>query len=323
MKTIGHPLLILLSLFSIIGCGQSTYSINQSNKKGLLQNQAIEVVGVKRNYHIYIPDKPTNAAIVILLHGNRGSNNQLLAVKRGKSPYIIWLDIAQRENLILAVPNGTRGSNRHRGWNDCRSDVQTNPKSDDVFFISSLIDFIVKNYDANPAKVYVSGTSNGGHMAMRLAQEIPQKLTAFGAVVAANPVNSKCNDSSIPVSALFMNGTSDPILPFKGGQMASQRGEVQSAGNTIEYWVKRNKTETIPLTTQITAMSGKSSIEKQEYMKGENNTEVVFYKVTNGGHSEPSKQERYRKFYLSIVGNQNTDIEMAEEVWNFFKNKMK
>ena len=44
-------------------------------------------------------------------------------------------------------------------------------------------------------------------------------------------------------------------------------------------------------------------------------------KLNNGGHTEPSISERYSSIWLSIVGNQNGDIEMANEVWDFFKTK--
>jgi polyhydroxybutyrate depolymerase len=47
----------------------------------------------------------------------------------------------------------------------------------------------------------------------------------------------------------------------------------------------------------------------------------MLYKINNGGHAEPSQTERYGNFFLSIVGNQNGDFEMANEIWEFFKEK--
>lgn len=44
-----------------------------------------------------------------------------------------------------------------------------------------------------------------------------------------------------------MNGTEDHILPYKGGQMKSDRGEIYSAQETIQYWINRNQTDTTPL----------------------------------------------------------------------------
>ena len=101
-------------------------------------------------------------------------------------------------------------------------------------------------YSSNESKVFAIGTSNGGHFAIRLAEEIPNRITAFASIAASNSVNSDCNSLPIEVSALFMNGTDDPILPYTGGQMPSNRGEVHSTENTISYWVNKNGTDTFP-----------------------------------------------------------------------------
>ena len=303
----------------------STNNDSTKGKNGLLLNQAITVNGKKRDYHIYTSKNPKNRPLVILLHGNRGNFNELVGKSLVKSPQKVWLELARAHNFIVAVPNGALGSNKKRGWNDCRSDAQGNPQTNDVLFISKLLDKLRLNYDYNINKVYVAGISNGGQMAMRLAMEIPEKITAFAAIVAAMPVHSKCNKTKVPVSALYMNGTADPILPFSGGQMASKRGLVKSANESISYWIERNGTSSKPIKTTYLDYNrkDKSTVETYQYKNGFDNAEVVFYKIINGGHTEPSKKIKHRKFYKSIVGNQNNDIEMAAEIWKFFSNKSK
>ena len=316
-------ILILLIGVAFTSCGKKI--IANSGDKNLILNQKILVGGVERNYHIYVPTNTTNKPLVVLLHGNRGNFNEVVGKSMVKSPQKIWLDLAKRDQFIVLVPNGSLGSKNKRGWNDCRSDAQGNPKSKDVLFLSSLLDRVQQDYKHNPNKVFIAGVSNGGQMAMRLAMEIPEKITAFAAVVASMPVNSKCRNSNIPVSALLMNGTTDPILPYNGGQMASNRGLVLSAQQSITYWTNRNKTSANLIVNDIQDVntSDKSSGQKQLFKNGTNNTEVALYKIINGGHTEPSKLERYRKFYLSIVGNQNGDFEMSSAIWDFFKTKTK
>lgn len=312
--------ILLLIAILLLGCSQKD---KIAVEKGLLENQSIVVDDLERNYHLFVPNTPENAPVVFLFHGGGGDFDEILGLTGIKAPYKVWLDIAQEENIIIVVPNGSMGT-RLRGWNDCRSDGD-NPSTDDVAFILNLLDFIEGKYHSDATKVYATGTSNGGHFAIRLAQEIPDRLTAFAAIVAANAVNSECNDSSEKVSALFMNGTDDPILPYEGGQMTSNRGEVYSTEQTIDYWVQRNLTETSPEISNLndTNSDDNCSITKYEYKNGANNTEVVLYKVNNGGHTEPSISQRFSPLYLALVGNQNGDIEMANEVWDFFKDKSK
>ncbi len=292
-------------------------------EEGWHKNQTINISGTTRNYHIYLPNSVSNAPVVFLLHGNRSDKDQIMGFTNAKAPYKVWENIAIQENIILVVPNGVMGANNHRGWNDCRSDADGNPNSNDVLFIDSLIQFVLNEHSANATRVFAVGTSNGGHMAMRLAQEIPDKLTAFGAIVASNPVNTQCVNATVPISALFMNGTQDPINPYEGGEMSDDRGEVYSSQETIDYWVNRNQTNTTPTVTDFadTDTGDNCTVRKHVYANGINNTEVVFYEVTGGGHTEPSISERYSNAFKLIVKEQNGDIEMANEVWNFFKTK--
>lgn len=307
----------------ILGCSKD--EVSPEIEKGLLKNQTITVGGIERNYHIYIPNNTLNAPVVLLFHGNGGSYDDMLGLTGVKAPYKVWLDIALQENLIIVVPNGTLGSSNSRGWNDCRDDAPTNPNTNDVQFTVDLLDFVKTQYNSNDSKTYAVGTSNGGHFAIRLAQEIPNRITAFASIVASNAVNSKCLNSTTHVSALFMNGTDDPILPYDGGQMASNRGEVLSTDNTISYWVQRNETDTTPEITELPNLNTDdgSTITEYLYKNGANGTEVGLYKVNNGGHTEPSLSERYSALFLLLVGNQNGDIEMANEIWDFFKTKTK
>ena len=305
----------------------STLSCNKKNAppEGLQVHNTIVSGGIPRTYHLYIPNEGSNQALVILLHGGGGNNDDLIGLGNVKAPYKVWLSLAKQNNFMVAAPNATFGSTDERMWNDCRSDAEGNAMSDDVGFIEDMLDEIESNYDYNENKTYVMGTSNGGHMSIRLAEEIPDRITAFTAVVAANSANSQCTQSSVPVSAMFMNGTQDPILPYNGGEMISNRGLVYSADESVDYWVNKNGTSTTPIIENISNNNPDDGCHavKYTYQNGTNGTEVVLYQIVDGGHAEPSIQERYRNFYLAVVGNQNGDFEMANAVWDFFKTKSK
>ncbi|WP_409192768.1 prolyl oligopeptidase family serine peptidase [Bradyrhizobium sp. RDM4] len=54
--------------------------------------------------------------------------------------------------------------------------------TDDVAFIAKLVERLVANGTADPKRIYVAGTSNGGAMAMTLVRA-PADLFAAGASV--------------------------------------------------------------------------------------------------------------------------------------------
>jgi polyhydroxybutyrate depolymerase len=218
------------------------------------------------------------------------------------------------------IPDGMIGPKNSQGWNDCRNDAPRIPASDDIGFIATLLDTLKTSLRYDDHKVFMVGTSNGGHFVMRLAQDMPERITAFASIVASGPASSKCNTSAIPVSALFMNGTADPLVPYLGGN--TENGSVLSTDSSIAYWVKRNGTKDTPIITEFPQKSS-SKVISYRYAQGLNGTEVMLYKVEGGGHIEPSRRERYSFLWTAFVGTQNGDIESAEEIWSFFKGKVR
>lgn len=316
-----------LALFTISLCLISCASIDRptdtSIKDGLLKNQVIKIDGDNRQYHLYLPAKTEDAAVVVLLHGHGGSSNQILGIPNKKSPFKLWLDVAERDNIILVIPNGNISPDNFRGWNDCRADAENNPISNDLLFIDKLLDKVVDEYNPDENRIYINGISNGGHMTQLLAEAIPHRLAAVAVIVSSRPANRKCSDSDIPLSILFMNGTEDTFVPYDGGDIIDNRGEVYSTDETINYWIAKNKTDKQPIVTEFSNSNkvDRSTVTQYTYENGVNGTEVVLYKVDGGGHTEPSIQERYGLIYKGIVGPQNGDIEMVDEVWSFFRDK--
>ena len=327
IREIAHE--VILSCVAVaalsVGCSgnNSDPTLDPVNVPVLLKDMSFSVSNQERQYHLYLPRDPDSAPIVLLLIGNGGSNDQLLGIEGTKAPFKLWLDVARQENLILVVPNGSIGSDGRRRWNDCRNDAAATPESDDVQYIRELIEFVRKRYGSSTASVFSLGVSNGGLMTMRLAAEAPEMLDAMAVIVASRPVNSECLESTAPIPVLIMNGTDDPILPYGGGRIGSDRGDVYSTAETVSYWVVRNQTNTSPVVTDIANGNSDddSTIFRFSYSSGNSNSVVEHYEVINGGHTEPSIAERYGSLYRLMVGNQNGDVEMATEIWNFFETR--
>ena len=301
-----------------------------SAQAGLQRGLTLNVDKLTRSYDLYVPNSKMKGLrpLVILYHGHFGSADVMTGENGKQAPYKRWLVLAEANNFLVAIPNGEKGSDDAQGWNDCRADTTTNPSSNDVKFTQQLIEAINSKYALNRSRVYATGTSNGGNMVIRLAMEDPEQFAAVAAVVASNPVKNKCKSKGKPISILFMNGTDDPLLPYYGGQvgkMESGRGEALSTPATLDYWIKHNGTDRTPMIFKFPDVDStdKSTVTRYIYPNGKDNTEVMLYQVQGGGHTEPSRSEHYRRLYKWIVGPQNYDIEMADEVWAFFKDKIR
>lgn len=314
---------VLLSCLMLIACQEKEEETMQVSILKL--DETIRVDEISRSFHIQHPKDHNNKPLVILLHGHGGSSDQSIGEGVGKNPQKVWLDIAKEQEFIVVIPNGELGPKETRGWNDCRTDAVGNPSTDDVKFIKNLIEEIEEEYNHDKSRVYITGISNGALMTQRLVEEIPEKIAAFASIVNSLPENSICIESNEPISALYMNGTMDPLVPYNGGHILGNRGVVKSTDESIQYWIERNQTDTNPIIENFENVTtdDNSTVEKSTYDNGLNNSEVVLYKIIGGGHTEPSKIEKYAQVYKNIVGEQNEDIEMAEEVWKFFEDKIK
>lgn len=295
-----------------------------STPRGLITDQTIDIDGVTRVYDLHVPaaqdGHPDQLPVVVLLHANRSSRDDITGRSRTTSPYARWLDLADIEGAILLIPQGVEGPEGHTGWNDCRRDGVGNPTTNDVSFILSAIDEVAEDHDVDHDRVFATGTSNGGHMAIRLAEEAPERFAGIAVIAAGMPANSQCTSADQPMSVLFMVGTEDPIAPFEGGEMASDRGAILSAADSTSYWLDRNG---VPNTPSVTAFADLepddgSTVERFDYPEGRDGTRVRIYRLNGGGHAEPSVAAQYRRIFERVVGRQNHDIEMAPEVWSFF-----
>lgn len=282
-----------------------------------------------RSYLLAQPDKPAlgKLPLVIMFHGHGSSAAMLFGRDKIKDPAALWLTLADREQLLYIAPDGWRGSDHKRGWNDCRADATTNPATDDIALLGALIDKAVASHNADPRRIYVIGVSNGGGMAYRAAIELPARIAAVSVLSALMPIESGCAAPTHAMPMLITHGTDDTITPYAGGKvshwMLSGRGSGISAEDSVRIW---RELAQLPATPRVTAYphqeaSGASSAERFAWGERPEQLQVAFIKVTKGGHSTPSMSVRYPWLVTSLVGKQNADLEFVEEAWSFFKDK--
>ncbi|MDO8861547.1 PHB depolymerase family esterase [Haliea sp. E1-2-M8] len=293
-----------------------------------VHRQTMTVDGNEREFSYYVPGNSASKQlpIVIYLHGYGDNMRHILGEGLVSSASSKWMDVAEREGFLVVYPLGmeAEGWRSKPAWNDCRRDAKNNPKVDDVAFVRQLINYTVENLNGDRKRVYVTGMSNGGHMAMRVAMEMSSEVAAVAPVVALLPRANKCSPPSEPVPILMMHGTADPIAPFEGGAMKGGRGDVLSARETANTWVKWNKLESAPERTSEVEDKNKSDdsrIVKRIREGSPAGNAVIAYEVQGAGHTEPSRAAKMSGVLQAAQGNQNNDIEMAETIWEFFRTR--
>jgi polyhydroxybutyrate depolymerase len=283
---------------------------------------------ITRYFRYYVPrDLPRNAPVVILLHGGTQSMRRIFEPRAGGTQ--AWPPLAESEKFLLIVPNGVNAETRdtqgnRQNWNDCRPSVagnRTNTGADDVGFIRQLIAWAASQHSNDPNRVYVTGASNGGLMSYRLGIELSNQIAAVAAFIANMPAGSECQNAPRPVPIMIANGTSDPIMPPPGGEVRGVGGRVLSTAQTVEYWLRANRSAIrFGQTRQLPDLNRRdgSSVTATLYPARPTGAEVLVYSIEGGGHTMPSIQYPIPMvLQRTLIGSQNQDIEGAQVAWTF------
>lgn len=283
---------------------------------GTLAGHSLDVDGRQRQFAVYRPEREIESvAAVIMLHGSRGSGQR---IRRG-SGYGFDL-LADRHGFIVVYPEGYE-----QHWNDCRAAAQYRTKLlgiDDVEFIRELVSFIASEYSVDRNRVFVAGLSNGGHMAYRLALEAPDIVHAVGVIAANMPAenNMSCERSKKAVPVMIINGTTDPINPFDGGEVTlfgpfGSRGDVVSAPASAQYWADIAGYTTGPFFHRYPDNdTGDRSVAERMVWTMNGRPEIALVTVDGGGHTIPGPEISFPFF----LGNVNRDFSAVDEIWRFF-----
>ena len=262
--------------------------------------------GVERNYRIYVPDGPGPFPVVFVLHGLATTG---IAMER----YTKFSKLAAEEKFIAVYPDGI-----NKRWNDR---YYWAGSTNDVGFIAVLLDYIEANYSVDTSRVYVTGASNGGMLANRLACDMGERFAAIAAVMADIPyLVQRRSHTATPLPILIINGTKDPLVPFGRTQALQQKLNIVTARQTVDFWVSMNGCTMTPIVTQLPdkAPEDGTRIEEWKYAPGSAHAEVIFYAIKEGGHTWPGAPVR-NSVLSGLYGKTSQDMDATKVIWKFFK----
>ncbi len=281
---------------------------------GTLTKQTIQVDGRERIYRTYVPQGLAKGApLVIAMHGS-GQNGAQMREESGYG----FDRLADEHGFAILYPNAFDGD-----WNACNiiGNYSANKLNvDDVGFLTGLVDKLRDEIGVDPGRVFATGTSRGGSMALRLALEAPSRFRAIAAVSANEPTpdNSKCKPVGQGTSVMIMNGTQDPLVPFDGGEdslfgIAYISGTVRSSRESAQYYADLNHIAGAPETKQTTVADG-VRVEQVLWHDDSKKAEVELVAVHGGGHGMPQPYQRRPR----ILGPSPKEPNGPEMIWAFF-----
>ena len=291
--------------------------------------RSLESGGTVRWYRLYIPQTAERGApVVVLLHGGSRSMRDMFGERAGGPR--AWLDVADREGVVLIVPNGTNPGNGdtrgdHQFWLGARPAAERDGsrRPDDVRFITDVLDRVERRYPIDPARVYVSGASNGGLLTYTLLMDAPRRFAAGAAFIANLPAaDADLRTPHTPTPLMIANGTRDRLMQWKGGELPMGGGEMRSTEETVAWWLRANHAADAPRRTRYLPDRDSGDdcrLREVTWTPESKGAPVRLLAMEGGGHTLPSLHYELPDSFIArrIFGNVCQDAEGAWLAWDF------
>ncbi len=252
-------------------------------------DQTLQSGGRTRVYRLHLPpgyDPARPAALVIALHG-------YAAGPKSQERLSGLSDLADKEGFVVVYPEGLPDRQGRKGW------LSGPQAADDVTFVRDLIDHLVAELSLDPARVYVTGMSNGGGMAHKLGCELPRRVAAVAPVAGAY-LYPDCQPER-PVPVVAFHGTTDPVVPYAGYD------RLPGVEDWAAGWAGRNGcASTLSVVYQQGEVTGQAWADCE--------ADVVLYTIKGGGHTWPGGGGMDARF-----GRTTADVDASQVMWAFFQ----
>jgi polyhydroxybutyrate depolymerase len=309
------PLRVVAALVVLAACGIPANPPDGSVPAGDFTVH-LEHDGRTRRYLAHVPrtdDASASLPVVLVLHGAAGD-----AVENRR-----WLDldvVADRERFIAVYPDGTGpfGGRVHM-WNSgvCCGSAQWG-SVDDVGFLLKVLDDVAMRTPVDATRVYVTGISNGGMMAYRLAAEASDRIAAIAPVAGTRTTVLGDEVRAMPV--MHVHSVDDPVVPFGGGETTILPFVYSIPHPPVEEvvhaWAQHARCPDAPSPVVAPISAAGHSATRTMWAPCADGVEVVLWRIAGAGHVWPGSPASFRTLF---IGPATSVIDVRDEMWSFFR----
>jgi polyhydroxybutyrate depolymerase len=267
--------------------------------------------GSERTFLLHVPSTagPSGGLpVVLLFHGRYGT-------AAGLEEQTGFSAIADREGFVAVYPQG-----EGRRWSDGRQGEDWK----DIAFVCAILDTLDSFCRYDGSRVFASGMSNGAFFCGYLAENRPDLVCAVAPVAGglADPWPGTFSPAE-PVSVLMINGTSDPLVPYEGGEVGYEngtrdQGSCLPAEEAAAAWAFAAGCPGPPVWTGLDDVDPGDgcTCSSLSWAPGAGDARVELIRVEGGGHTWPGLDDPLGE---RLVGLTCRDFAAPEVIWEFFE----
>jgi polyhydroxybutyrate depolymerase len=272
----------------------------------------LEHAGKQRDYVIArAPNAKNSAPALFVLHGGGIGTAQRVA------DATVANGIA--DGYVYVFPNAINSN-----WNDGRTDASGELlyREDDAGFLLALAEDLARRGIIDRKRIYFSGISNGGMMAIRMACDHPEIVAGIGVVAASMQTPFACAGAR-PTPAIFMHGTADRFVPLGGSAIASNvsdgkdRGRVRSIPESLAFWAKANQCGAAASPRGVPDRNRDDQTSAVLTVYGSCTAPLAYIAIKGGGHTWPGQDQG--RIAQRILGNSTLDFDGTLTMLAFFE----
>lgn len=276
----------------------------------------------------------TAQPLLIAFHGGGGNHSGAIAITcpDGDREDPACLDTAAvARGFVVVAPNGTgaRPLRNSRTWNAgggndgyyCSAGAACASGVDDLSYIDELIDEVARLTEIDPARIYLTGLSNGSSISHRFACERSERIAAIGTVGGPNQHAESGGACAGGVAVLQIHGTDDPCAHWEDSERTSCSvitlpGKKVGVPRTMEGWRVRNGCDASTVETPLPDLDPNDGSTATRVVWDGCDTAVELIRIDGGGHTWPGGDQ-----YLSAsdIGRLNRDFSATETLLDFFE----
>ena len=215
----------LIFLFCMLGFG-----CNWAGDPQHLPAETIDVNGLSRTYHIFVPANPPEGSMPLLIAAHGGGGAGEVFPQQGE-----FEALAEAEGIIIALPQGKVFAGNEGEWL-----LNTTPeRMEDINFINALIADVSTNHSVDANRIYGIGYSLGSMFSYEFACQMSNQFAAIASFAGTMPVNPTACDPQRFAPIMHIHGTDDSIIAYGnewGWKSWPQVGDMRDIPSLLSYW---------------------------------------------------------------------------------------
>ncbi|KAK1836419.1 PHB depolymerase family esterase [Podospora conica] len=152
-----------------VACGLASIKTPQALPAGFQQVSNFGQNPTNLDLHVYVPAKlAPKPAVILALHGCGGSGPAYASQSK-------YQPLAEQKGFVVLYPSSKRDSNC---WDVATKQTLTHNGGGESNGLANIVNWAITNFGADPAQVFVSGTSSGCMMTNVMVSTYPELFKA-------------------------------------------------------------------------------------------------------------------------------------------------